>query len=68
MVEVGDVYESEIAIYKIVRESKCKWFIERTNKATAPFSPAYTFPVCGYWKKSFFADKLKKISPTKREE
>ena len=61
---IGETYESDVAIYKIVRESKFKWFIERTNKENHPCSPNKTFPICGYWKKATFFDRLKKIEGT----
>ena len=61
MINVGDIYESDVATYEIVRETPCKWYIKRTNKNNHPCSPNKEFPVRGTWKKIFHVDNLKKI-------
>jgi len=58
-IKVGDVYEGELAIFKIINETKCKYDIERTNKPNHPCSPNKKW-VERVWKNCFHVDKLRK--------
>ena len=60
MKKVGDMFESDVAIYKILKETNCKFYIERTNKYNHPFAPNKKW-VNQVWKNCFYTDKLKKI-------
>ena len=60
MVEVGDKFESDVATYEVVKETKCKFVIKRINKKNHP-TGYREFPLNYVWKKCFNVSRLKKI-------
>lgn len=60
MIKVGDVYESDVAIYKVVGETRCKWRIQRVNKSNHPV-PNKEFMPCLVWKNCFSVKNLRLI-------